>query len=212
MRPSHSSQYGSLAQFLYTDHSDFCLTSSDPCHEEKQRALDILSRDYKETKAQLTVLNENLTSSQLQNEQLIMNSSATVDVQSTAIESMQEKQAKTESELKLERERIAKLEKEIGELKNSKYEETKELSKQVKDAEANVQAERRKNNQMQISNKQLKSQVETVTQELSDYKDKAKSILKSKERLITHLKTSDSKIGYILENNLKLFPKKSIFF
>lgn len=149
--------------------------------------------------------------------ELMMASTHATDLHNTTFETLQEKMDQLERNLREEQHNKAKLEVQLDEEKQKILNERTEFSKNINEKELQLESDRRAKNNLSIQNKQLKSQLDTVQQELEDYKAKAQRILQSKERLIDNLKSSadmnnksgisqDGK-GYGMEDHLELTDK-----
>jgi predicted nucleic acid-binding Zn-ribbon protein len=162
-------------------------------HEDnikKQNELDATHAKMQDSTTQIMKLNAALNSTKTEHEILKSSHGHSNSAQQSAIDIIENKLEECEVKLKNERERILELENKLADQDQTHISEISGLTVNIKELDSNLKVERRKIGTVNNSNKQLKTQLETIKQELEDYKNKAQRILQSKERLIANLKTN----------------------
>ena len=157
-----------------------------------------------ESTTKIIKLNAALDSTKTEHEQLKSSHGLTNSANQSAIDIIELKLQECEEKLNQERDQVSILESKIANQESLHIKEIGELTSNIKELTNNNQQEKRKVGSLGNSNKQLRNQLETIKQELQDYKDKAQRILQSKERLISNLKSSDVGSGDKLETSVQL--------
>ena len=168
---------------------------------QQMEEIDYMKNDLIEKNCLIDDLTSKLNQTTEQANHLMYTSTHQKDVHNTTFETLTEKMEQMEVSLQNEVNSKRKLEIQIDEEKNKSSIEKSELSKAITEKEMALDSERRKANSLSISYKQMKAQLDTIQQELADYKNKAQRILQSKERLIDNLKSANSVDGTSLSNS-----------
>lgn len=167
---------------------------------EQMEEIDYMKNDLLSKTNMIHDLSNKLNEKTDQANHLMYNSTHQSDVHNSTFDTLQEKMDQMEKSLQNEINLKKKLEIQLDEDRNKYMNDRSDFTKQIHDKDMSLESERRKANNLTIQNKQIKAQLETVQQELSDYKEKAQRILQSKERLIDNLKSSDIGKGNVKDN------------
>ncbi|MEE6494375.1 hypothetical protein FKM82_017118 [Ascaphus truei] len=154
----------------------------------KDSQLAVLKVRLQEADQLLSSRTEALENLQSEQSRILQDHSEGSSIHSQALQTTQERLREAESALKRERESYKQMQNEFASRLSKMEVERQSLAEAVVAAEKKQMEEKRKSEDFQQQLKAAKGGVESVKQEMMDYKQKATRILQSKEKLINSLK------------------------
>ncbi|KAM9148382.1 golgin subfamily A member 5 [Pangshura tecta] len=154
----------------------------------KDSQLAVLKVRLQEADQLLSTRTEALEALQSEKSRIIQDHSEGSSLQNQALQTVQERLHDAESALKREQESYKQMQNEFAARLSKMEVERQNLAEAVTAAERKYVGEKRRVEELQQQIKVTKNNLESVKQELVDYKQKATRILQSKEKLINSLK------------------------
>uniref|UniRef100_A0A8C0QR24 Golgin subfamily A member 5 n=1 Tax=Chelonoidis abingdonii TaxID=106734 RepID=A0A8C0QR24_CHEAB len=154
----------------------------------KDSQLAVLKVRLQEADQLLSTRTEALEALQSEKSRIIQDHSEGSSLQNQALQTVQERLRDAESALKREQESYKQMQNEFAARLSKMEVERQNLAEAVTAAERKYVDEKRRVEELQHQVKGTKNNLESVKQELVDYKQKATRILQSKEKLINSLK------------------------
>lgn len=176
------------------------------CFDQKEQ-IDQLYMDNEAKSSKLEQLTTELSNTELNNSNLLNESTYVNDLHQSAIETIEDKLLQAEKNLKSEILNRTSLEKQLEELRSNKIEDQIEMSKQLKERDQIIASEKRSIQLLRLENKKIENINKSIDQELKDYKDKAARILKSKTRLISNYQDDEMRRSGGLTKNPSSEPQ-----
>ncbi|KAM4662172.1 golgin subfamily A member 5 isoform 1-T2 [Discoglossus pictus] len=154
----------------------------------KDSQLAVLKVRLQEADQMLNSRTEALENLKSEKSRIMQDHSEGSSLHSQALQTLQERLREAESALKREQESYTQMQNEFAARLSKMEVERQNLAEAVVVAEKKHLEEKRKSEDLQLQLKSTKASVESVKQEMVDYKQKATRILQSKEKLINSLK------------------------
>ncbi|XP_044128554.1 golgin subfamily A member 5 [Bufo gargarizans] len=154
----------------------------------KDSQLAVLKVRLQEADQLLSSRTETLEKLQNEKSRIVQDHNEGSSLHSQALQTVQERLREAESTLKREQDGFKQMQNEFATRLNKMEAERQNLAESLIAAEKKHMEEKRRGDDLQQQLKTAKAAVETVKQEMVDYKQKATRILQSKEKLINSLK------------------------